>query len=295
MLTIAGGILLALFIVFFLDVIIGLGLVLFLIALAVLAFVGVWLSYGPESALVLTLVVVAIWLYSTRDIKHLTTKKNTKQSYDFGNDRPISESKDDIVSETTLKDMNFLQLHWCLYRSLGLSEFTDYLKVKYSIVSGDQARISRMRVLEKVLGAAEHKYQRLIEQDLNKKQRQLEINAAALKARLDREATEQERKATEQSQKATAVLNQVEDLLAEKLKVFIDENLVSVRRFEGFIVVQDMDAQRIAEVIVNGRVIIGNLYCIVRVWDGRSLNEQPPTTPKEAVKKVHKALRKQLL
>lgn len=288
MLTIAAGILIAVFVIAFLPYILGIaGLLIGLVFWAMVLF-GLWAWLGLEALFVICVIAGIIWVGNNWDWNEKKTQSKFANQSQRQEDNNANEPANAAFVHVKLKDMNLIQFFWRLYRSIGHQDFFEYLKVNYSLVFGDEKRLARRKKLDQILGSAEQKHIRLQSEEFLQKKQRLESTAAAVIAR-------QERIEKDLQQKISDTIESAEILLEKKLQAFTKEGVIQIHRDDQTLKVINSEGKTLAKMTVDPRNVFGSLYFVVSLASGSRFEVLAPASSGKAARQIHKAVRKEVL
>jgi len=276
MLVIAGGILLALLILWMLPELLGLAGILVVGLLVVAGLLVVFAIGGGEGVLVALLVGGLYLIVDNAD-------KSKRSSF------PPTTASDALnVSAENNKnpELNWegLVFFWSLYRCTDPQQFLNYLKLLFTVAIGDRRQLNRKREMNAIVCKAKEAEFRVLERD--KLRRQAAIAATeAHSLRLENEVRV----------KADKALASLENRLDAKLEVFIEEQLIVLIRKDLELTVKTVDDRSIVVIDIDKRAVIGEPLCNVNQYTAELSGKLAPMSVSKASRVVHKLVRKALL
>jgi len=276
MLVIAGGILLALLILWMLPELLGLAGILVVGLLVVAGLLVVFAIGGGEGVLVALLVGGLYLIVDNAD-------KSKRSSF------PLTTASDALnVSAENNKnpELNWegLVFFWSLYRCTDPQQFLNYLKLLFTVAIGDRRQLNRKREMNAIVCKAKEAEFRVLERD--KLRREAAIAATeAHSLRLENEVRV----------KADKALASLENRLDAKLEVFIEEQLIVLIRKDLELTVKTVDDRSIVVIDIDKRAVIGEPLCNVNQHTAELSGKLAPMSVSKASRVVHKLVRKALL
>lgn len=276
MLVIAGGILLALLILWMLPELLGLAGILVVGLLVVAGLLVVFAIGGGEGVLV-ALLVGGLYLIVDK------VDKSKRSSFPLAT---ASDALNGSAENNKDPELNWegLGFFWSLYRCTDSQQFLNYLKLLFTVAIGDRRQLNRKREMNAIVCKAKEAEFRVLERD--KLRREAAIAATeAHSLRLENEVRV----------KADKALASLENRLDAKLEVFIEEQLIVLIRKDLELTVKTVDDRSIVVIDIDKRAVIGEPLCNVNQHTAELSGKLAPMSVSKASRVVHKLVRKALL
>ena len=276
MLVIAGGILLALLILWMLPELLGLAGLL-VVGLLVLAGLSVVFAIGGGEGVLVALVVGGLFL--------LVDKVDKSKRSAF----PLTTALDALNGSAEInkdRELNWdgLGFFWSLYRCTDPQQFLNYLKLLFTVAIGDRRQLNRKREMNAIVCEAKEAEFRVLERDNLRR----EAAIAATEARSFRLESEARLKADK-------ALDSLENRLNAKLEVFIEEQLIVLIREDLELSVKTIEDRSIVVIDIDKRAVIGEPLCNVNQHTAEFAEKLAPMSVSKTSRVVHKLVRKALL
>lgn len=281
MVTIAGGILLALLILVLLPALIVGAVYVVRAAGIIIALVASFALLGADATIVILVVGGIIWAASKFD------DSSTPRSRDLD-----PEHTKHALGETRKKEADAngfawqgVGLFWSLYQCLTWSYFTRYVRLNFSLPLTDRKRLDRKIEMSEILGEAQRKQWDVLNEKATRRQEKREALKSTKEAR-------QARLTATAKKNAKTSLDTAEKHLKEKVRLFIDEGYISIEREESRLLVKDGQGNLFTEICIEERQLVGELFCTIKSIDSGQPVASAPMPAKRAAKKTSKMVRK---
>lgn len=276
MLVIAGGILLALLILWMLPELLGLAGILVVGLLVVAGLLVVFAIGGGEGVLV-ALLVGGLYLIVDK------VDKSKRSSFPLAT---ASDALNGSAENNKDPELNWegLGFFWSLYRCTDPQQFLNYLKLLFTVAIGDRRQLNRKREMNAIVCKAKEAEFRVLERDKLRREAAI-VATEAHSLRLENEVRV----------KADKALASLENRLDAKLEVFIEEQLIVLIRKDLELTVKTVDDRSIVVIDIDKRAVIGEPLCNVNQHTAELSGKLAPMSVSKASRVVHKLVRKALL